>query len=203
MDSSVGSTHASSTGTSTANLAAHAAHITPAKMEYPATVNTGKTASGTNLSRVGTGNESGADDKEKKGLPLEDYDIESGSSGSRRKLILGGRVEPPLKRRGQGDGESEGDDSSAEFSVEKQIESEEGKAIKYRSCSWHKVSRLCRCTYKGKGVILGGERWRGKRIAKGDANAWCRLRLCSFRSIFVWLLCRSRGRTRSLDWCRA
>lgn len=129
-----------STGTSTANVSAHDA---PAKSDY-AVGAPGKAASDINLSHVGsnseTGNESGAYAKYKKEAPVEDYDIESGSAGSRRKL-LGGRVEPPLKRRGQSECGTP-DDSSAEFSVEKQIESEEGKAIKYRSCSWHKTAAL-------------------------------------------------------------
>jgi hypothetical protein len=78
-----------------------------------------------------TMNRAVSQDMEKQ-APLEDYDVENGSLGSRRMA----RVEPPLPRRG---GERTPDDSSAEFSIEKQLEKESDNAIKYRSCSWYKV----------------------------------------------------------------
>jgi hypothetical protein len=74
-------------------------------------------------------------DPEKANRTMELYDPENITIGGRRLK----RVEAPLLRRGQDSPTSSPDDSSAEFSVGKQIEKEAGNAIQYRSCSWHKV----------------------------------------------------------------
>lgn len=59
-------------------------------------------------------------------------------------LRIGGkpmkRIDGALKRRTSISGQ--GDDSSADFSIGKQIEMEAGNAIQYRTCSWPKVRLL-------------------------------------------------------------
>jgi hypothetical protein len=84
-----------------------------------------------------------------------------------------------------------GSDDSGSDILGKQIELEAGNDIRYRTCSWPKASISTRLsssnTPPGRSVLTLAPR----------------LRLFSFLSIFAWLLCLSRTRTRFLALFRA
>lgn len=85
------------------------------------------------------------------------------------------RIGPPPKSLSVSNGSGEED-------YTKLIAMEADNAIKYRTCSWQKVSDTFRLEY-----YL-------------DANETNRLRLCSSLSISAWQSCHSLIHIQSLDW---
>jgi hypothetical protein len=79
-------------------------------------------------------------------------------------------------------------DADDRASIGKQLELEAENAIKYRTCSWQKVSFNL--------LTLGS------CIRHVLTQIRSRLLPCSFRSTSVWPSCRSRGHTRFSAWCR-
>lgn len=93
----------------------------------------------------------------------------------------------PSKLKGDTDVENRGGvNSDSEGEIGRQIELEAENTIKYRTCSWQKVCREYRPC--------------GDQCA--EIFICDRLRLCSFLSTSVWLLCHSQARTPFWGLCR-
>ena len=112
----------------------------------------------------------------------------------------------PKRRMSRIDGKDDHpSDTDSTISIGAQIEMEKDNAIKYRTCSWQKVRFLCSSLAHVPQPCLhqGGMCYRAPpSINQMNLIIITRLHSCSSLSIFAWLSCHSRGRTRFSALCQ-